>query len=254
VKAHHRGREAYASLLAHVAIDDHLRQALDGGELLRLEVWRKKRLWRIHVRFDRLLPPDVYRAFARALRERFADLAAVDLWLCYRETADPATAVAAYWAVAVEEAFVDCPTLVAALSPRQPAVEGNAVRVGVPNEVVLGHIKRKQGDRLLAERLSALTGVTLAVRFTVEEAGEALQAFRERREQEERAMVDAMLRAEESSPRGEAPPKGGAAGEADETVLYGYAIAEEPVPLKTVQEEARRVVVQGCVLTWRRAS
>ncbi|MFO7248406.1 MAG: PolC-type DNA polymerase III N-terminal domain-containing protein, partial [Bacillota bacterium] len=61
MKAHHRGREAYASLLAHVAIDDHLRQTLDGGELLRLEVWRKKRLWRIHVRFDRLLPPDVYR-------------------------------------------------------------------------------------------------------------------------------------------------------------------------------------------------
>lgn len=248
MKAHNLGREAFASLLAHVAIDEQLRQALKGGELVRLEVWRKKRLWRVHVRFDRLLAPEAYRAFLQALRARFADLAAVDLCLSYREPVDPAAAVAAYWPVVVEEAFVDCPTLAAALSPCQPAVDGHVVRVGVPNDVVLGHVKRKGADRLLAARLADLTGLTLAFRFAVEETGEALEAFRERREQEERELVEAALRAEDARQReATAAAKAARAEEEDEAVLYGYAIGDEPVPLKAVQEEARRVVVQGCV-------
>lgn len=213
------------------------------GWIDKLELYRQNKEWVFYFTLARLLPADVYHAFMQRLRQTFAHLAAVDAHIRYQEQPAVPFAVEEYWDVVLASLEQSLNSLAVTLRTARRQVEGQEVKVYLPTEMSVEMAKRKRADSEIAQRFEKATGCVPKLTFIAEESDEAYKAFVEQREEEERALVEVVM----SAVQQEKESKGSEQAEAISTLMIGYEIKDAPIPINEIQEEERRVVIQGTV-------
>ncbi|GAA4701059.1 PolC-type DNA polymerase III [Brevibacillus fulvus] len=206
----------------------------------KLELYKQNREWVFHFTLGQLLPGEIYRAFLQRLRQSFAHLAKVDACFRYQQKPSEEQILAAYWEPLLVELEAKIHSLAGQIRAARHHWENGAIHVLLPTEMSLEMVKRKKVETDLAEAFYKATAWRPRFLFTAEENDEAYKAFAEQREEEERALVEVVRSAQIEKENKEEKA-------AVSSLMIGYDIKEEPVPIKEIQEEERRVVIQGNV-------
>lgn len=209
----------------------------------KLELYRQNKEWVFHFTLPRLLPADVFKAFSERLKQTFSHLASVDARFRYHEQPSVEFAVQEYWDVLLANLEQSLNSLAVTLRSARKQVEQQEVKIYLPTEMAVEMAKRKRADSELASSFEKATSCVPRFAFIAEESDEAYKAFVEQREEEERALVEVVM----SAVQQEKDSKGSDQTEAITTLMIGYDIKDAPIPICEIQEEERRVVIQGTV-------
>lgn len=211
------------------------------GRIDKLEVRKQTKEWIFSCTLPRLLPKDVYHHFYSQLKSSFAHLAKVDLFLHYEQTPGVDETVAAYWEylLAILEPKVN--SIAQTVRSAKKAVDSGLITVTLPTEVSLEMVKRKKLETELTDLFDKVAGIKPRFQFNVEEDDEAMKSFLEQRAEEERALVEVVVSAVQAEKESQKEQ------EAVTTIMVGYEIKDDAIPIHEIQEEERRIVIQGTV-------
>jgi len=213
------------------------------GYIDRVETSRTNREWTFVLRKSTLVPADVYRAFCKAVVERFVQVAAIRFVLVYDPEVADAELIDAYWPMFVEWAQREVASVNGWLAKAKVETEGNLVHVTLLDNTALELAKKKGVDELIKTFFAKYFARELRVKFSVtENRAEEYERFQAKILEEERMFTQELL--SEAAFGGEPEP---AAGDAPDKLMYGYDIKDQPVPIQNVLEEEKKVTIQGTV-------
>lgn len=236
-------RQRFSLLLKQLEIpEQYVEEYFSDGSIIKLEVFKQQKEWVFHIRLPRLLPADVYRAFLAKLQGTFAHLAQTQLVLSYDQTPTLQECMEGYWAYALSVLEGRLNGLASTLKQGRWETDGQQVKVWLPTEMAVEMAKRKTVDKELASLFSKVVGVEPRFQFFCEENEDLVLAdFQEQRREEERAMLEVAMAAIAQEKTEEDKP------EAVTTLCIGYDIKDDPVPIRQIQEEERRITIQGVI-------
>jgi len=213
------------------------------GYIDRVETSRSNREWTFVLRKSTVVPRDVYRSFCQSIVDKFAHIAAIRFVLTYDDAVPHAEIVDAYWPFFVEWAQREVASVNGWLAKARVETEGDLLTMTLLDATSLELAKRKQVDELAKAYFAKFFGRELRVKFAVAESrAEEYERFQAKIIEEERMFTQELLSEAAFGGAEEAP-----AGDAPERLAYGYDIKDHPVPIQNVQEEEKKVVLQGTV-------
>ncbi|WP_312115333.1 PolC-type DNA polymerase III [Brevibacillus reuszeri] len=211
------------------------------GQIDKLELYKQNKEWIFHFTLQRLVPADVFAAFNMRLTQTFSHLAKVDAHYRYLQKPQLDLVVNEYWDLLVAGLEPSLNSLAVTLRSARKQVDQNEVKVYLPTEMTVEVAKRKRADNELIAAFQKATDCTMRFSFHGEESDEAYKAFVEQRAEEERALVEVVMTTAQQD------NKGSDKAEAITTLMMGYEIKDAPIPIIEIQEEERRIVIQGTV-------
>ena len=230
--------------------DDVYMSFFEGGELSRLTVHKKNRLWHFSITLRDILPFSLHQLFRTHLAEKFAAIAQVNTTFETIEKTVTEELIQSYWPIVVEQIDDMAPTLRSCLISQTPTWNGQKITISCMQEMELMMLKTKY-----AEKLSASYGQfgfpPIAMDFILQEETEemraAQEAFVEQKRLEEiklaqQAMEDFQKREQEKKEN----PAIAALGNGP--LQLGMHIKDDEImDIKRIVEEERRVIIEGFV-------
>lgn len=228
---------------ANVAEDVILTYFSD-GYIDHVAVNAANREWTFCIRKTSLLPYKVYRMFCESVRSKLGHIADIAFVFDYDPEVRTHEVASAYWEHFVDWATQEMVSVNGWLGKARLQAEADLLTLTLLDNMGLELARKKKIDEAAVRFFERYFKRTCKIKLTALEAGESRQevyeAFNQKREQEEREVVQAMM----ASVVSEAPPAG---GPENERLIVGYDIREEPVPIMRVTEEEKKVTVQGAV-------
>lgn len=243
---HKEQKERFALLLKQLEIPNEWVEAyFQDGLINKLELYKQNKEWIFTFTFPKLVPQKVYQAFHSRLSASFAHLATVDFHLRYAAKPQVEEAVGEYWDYLLTHAEAKLNSLAAQIRTSERKVQGDDVKVMMPTEMAVEFAKRKKADQELQSLFSKVTDTRPRFLFVADEVqtDENFKAFMEQRAEEERALVQVVMSAQAEKEKEAANSQ----TEAITTLVIGYEIKEDPVPIQEIKEEERRICIQGTV-------
>src|SRR5690606_10331433 len=117
--------------------------------------------------------------------------------------------------------------------------EKDGMIITFPHPMMVQMAEQKRLDRVIASMIREVSGKEIRVTLESRPLEEEETRFREQQQAEEQRLKEQALVERESTP----PPAPQPAS--DQELVVGYAIREEPVPIRRITEEERRVVLRG---------
>lgn len=232
-------KERLQLLLQQISIPDKLEEYFKDGYISKLTVYKETREWYFHFHLPAILPFHVYELFRSRLIEGLKHIADIDFSITTNSEATEELA-ASYWESIVELMQEHSASLTALLKSQTPKISGNKLVVNVRNETEAAIAKRKLTGPL-AECYQQAGFPKYILEIEVKESKQDYQKFVEQKQQEDQnKMMEALIekqKADTASSKGQTP----------DTLVLGYKIKEDPVPIETIQDEERRIAVQGYV-------
>ena len=219
------------------------------GELDRVTVHKKHRVWNFKIKLQNILPFQLYQLVRTRMAEKFASIAQVTLTI---EAAQPVVTeplVLEYWYHVIEQIADVSPLLRENLITQVPKWTGQKLIVTSMLEIEYLSLKSKYTDKI-ADSYRTFGFPLVPIEFQLVEESEALVAakeefFQQRQEEEDilskQALTDYALREKDK-----AANPGSVLG--DRPFQLGSFIKNaEPVEICTVLEEERSIVIEGFV-------
>ncbi|MBA2174073.1 PolC-type DNA polymerase III [Halobacillus locisalis] len=220
----------------HDLIEPHFKDS----SLKKLVVIQEKKQWHFYFQFQRPLPPSVYDLFTGKLLATFKPIADVDWTIETTNKELTSDQVVEYWQSFIKTMTDLSPGYKDLLMEQLPEVNGNKVMLTCRNLAESHAVKKRIESPFQAYcARSGLPALLFSTR--VQEEQEEIKKFQEERQKEDRILVQQAVKEQEerAKDRDDSKPKG--------PVEIGYKIQEDPVPMETIEEEERRMTVQGYI-------
>ncbi|EGL83720.1 DNA polymerase III polC-type [Caldalkalibacillus thermarum TA2.A1] len=209
----------------------------------KLQLIEREKRWLFHFVLEKPFPPSIYQLFSERLRNTFSHLAEVRFVFRFTTHVKQASLFYDYWPEFLREHRHRLNGIYKRLESFPPELKGNTIVFSVFNEVEKG-LYQKKVEPLLKEFYQQFMDFNPKAQYVIEEAEAAYQQFIEAREKEDQARAQQAVQQTEQEKAAETREKQKPAATRE---IIGYAIKEDPVPLKTIHEEEKSVVVQGYV-------
>ncbi|QDI90269.1 PolC-type DNA polymerase III [Salicibibacter halophilus] len=232
--------ERFQLLLEQIGIPEDVYQSeLRSGRIDKLDVYRENRKWHFTFRLDKPVNAFAIQLLQEKLNAGFREMATIDFSVVYDEGNIPSEQVTAYWPAIIAKAR-DLPDHIARkLERSKPTVNGRSVMLTCHSDVEANSLSKQAGP-VLETAIQSLGFERLAFSPKVEVATEEETRFLEQKKEEEQSkVIEAMM--EQQKKEKQAEP------EAKKQLHIGYPIKDEPLPLASIQDEERRVTIQGYV-------
>lgn len=216
------------------------------GVIEAVEISRSNKAWLITIRKSTLVPSQVYRTFYTRIKERMDHIAQVSFLFRYEEQVSPGDIVAEYWKLFLEWVQREVPSVNGWMARATHEVDGDLVSVTFADDMSLELAKKKSIDKAITSYYDTFFGLSLRVKLlTGEDTGTAmLEEFQQQIEEENREAISRLMMDSLSS---EAPPEEVADHEEVIKLQIGYDIREQAVPMQDIQDEEKKITVQGTV-------
>lgn len=233
-------------LLQHAEVPaDIAERFFAGGYIDMVETSRSNKEWHFHLVNRTLVPKDIYRSFIKLLRDKFAHIAQVKVTLRYTDNVSDEDIANEYWSFFVEWAQRESASINGWLAKAKMNAQNGGVTVTMLDQFGLDLARKKQVDGLVKqfyERYFARTyQVRLRVSDSIEEKEEVYGKFAQQISEEGKSVTQEILTSiekEEESVKG---------SDAEVKLMVGYDIRDEAVPIQQIQEEEKKVAIQGMV-------
>ncbi|GGE25187.1 DNA polymerase III PolC-type [Marinithermofilum abyssi] len=208
----------------------------------KVRVSRRNRTWTFYLRLEKPVPPNVLQQVESRVAEAFQSIAGVTFVINYNQ-ADLPQLMEMYWQwIRQKVAEKLSPSAAGWLSRAEWQLEGNTLTIAFANDVVTKMAISKQLDQVVTSLFHEISGTRIKVVLTQQQQETAREQFQKEQEEAERKLIEEAMNAIEEPPleaKEEAP--------SDEKLAIGYDFSDEPIRIKEITDEERRVCVQGSV-------
>ncbi|MDU2243013.1 MAG: PolC-type DNA polymerase III N-terminal domain-containing protein, partial [Paenibacillus sp.] len=212
------------------------------GHIEKVEVSRSNREWRITIQKDTLVPAQAYRTFCLRVRERMEHIAIISFEFHYGGGVSAKDIVGEYWSLFLEWVKRQIPSVNGWMARAGFEVDGDVVTVTFGDAMALELARKKQIDKALTAYYETYFGLPLRIKLQTGESNvEAFEEFQQRIVEEEREVIQKMM----ENMTVEAPPEE-VEGEVIKLQL-GNEIKEQPVPIQQLQDEEKKITIQGTI-------
>ncbi|WP_051236699.1 PolC-type DNA polymerase III [Paenibacillus pinihumi] len=212
------------------------------GELEKVIVSQNNRSWTFCIRKTSLVPLEAYVRFTQTIKEKFAHIADVAFITDYDERVSTHELVESYWPLFVSYAQQEMASVNGWLGKAKLELNNGGLWLALRDEAVLQMARLKKIDETASGYFSQHFRRSFPLKLRVAEAetsAEELEKFTQRKEQEEREIIEQMMAS---------VPEEELANDGEEVrLVVGYDIREEPTPIMQIQEEEKKITVQGTI-------
>ncbi|NGP44093.1 PolC-type DNA polymerase III [Bacillaceae bacterium SIJ1] len=236
----HVRKERFSLLLEQIGMPPEEVEQLKGGAIQKLSVYKEEQKWHFFIRLHQCMPASTYELFRAKLNQAFSAIASVDVTLEI-EQEEPVSAerFLSYWPIFQTWFITDAPALSSRLSTL-PTVDSTTVWVEAANEAEKDVMERKL--KPLIETYCNCVGLRgYKVAFKISAQQDDYENFVNARKEEDETKARKAI--EEKDKKQQTPPADVPKG----PLVIGYPIKDEPVMLRDIQEEERRIVAQGYI-------
>ncbi|GAA0445186.1 PolC-type DNA polymerase III [Lentibacillus halophilus] len=213
------------------------------SQLLKLEVLKEKKLWHFHIQVNQLLPAHVYSLFYNNLQKTFSSLAYVDITLYTEDTYVEEATILGYWQIFLQSVPDLSPAYKDLVFDQIPQVSNQKMMLTARNEAE-GKQLKKRLEKPFQDYCKKVGAPPLTIDVEVKETSpEDLAKFREQKAQEDQELV--MKTVQEKERRDQEKQY----ETENKPFMLGYKIEDEPMQMEAIQDEERRVTVQGYVFS-----
>ncbi|HEX7057949.1 MAG TPA: PolC-type DNA polymerase III, partial [Bacilli bacterium] len=200
---------------------------------------RQNRKWTLAIRKETLIPKQIYITFCKLIQEKFAHIAQISFVIAYAEEVASGDIIMEYWPLMVAWAEREIPSINGWLGKAKLDCTNNRLRVELLDENIVEFARKKNIAAVIRRFYQQYFAREIRVELCAgaENAGQIAE-FTKLIEQEERsAAIDALSKQAEQS-----EPSGG-----NRAVMLGLTIRDDAVPLMDIQEEEKKITIQGAV-------
>jgi DNA polymerase-3 subunit alpha (Gram-positive type) len=244
-----KARERLLTLLSQLKLTEDIYMSFfEHGELNRLTVHKKKRIWNFSLKLKNILPFQVYQLFSSRLKEEFQHIAQTEISIQTENPQVTDNLISDYWMTVVERIDAS-PPVKKRLSCQLPTWTGSKMVLSCISEMEQLTLKSKYRE-IISETYACFGFPAIPVDFKLVEASEEEKLEQEklmeqrRLEEEElarQAIIDFQNREKEKK---ESSSSNGHAEEGP--VQIGSIIHDtEIMDIKSIVEEERRIVIEG---------
>ncbi|TRM12430.1 PolC-type DNA polymerase III [Lentibacillus cibarius] len=223
--------------------ESHVNSCFSESRLLKLEVHKQTKIWHFHIQVKQVLPVDVYSLFFAKLRETFEQFAQVDLTIYTEEKHVNNETICDYWRNYLQSVSELSPAYKDLVFDQTPRITNNKLTLTARNEAE-GKALKKRLEQPFQDYCKKVGVPAFSIDIEVKEAEvEELEKFREQKAREDQELV--MKTVQEKEKR----DKDKQNSEQNKLLKLGYNIQDEAMPMEDIQDEERRVTVQGYVFS-----
>jgi len=236
-------RERFEMLMqqAHVPADV-VNSFFQDGYIDKVETTRKNREWTFFIVKSSIVPHDVYRSFCKMIRDKFAHIAAIRFKLKYTDEVAPIAVAQEYWGMFIEWVQREATSVNGWMSKAKIDVQGHQLTLILLDSIGLELAKKKNIGQWVQTYFSDFFGVEFQVRYAMDEnREEEFEKFTRKIEEEEKVVMQEIMTSIEQEQEADS------VSDAELKLMIGYEIKDPPVPIQMVQDEEKKVTLQGAV-------
>lgn len=220
--------------------EDVIEKYFQSSELDKLEVYKKTKTWHFHIKLKHILPVHVYQLFLAALKESFQQIASVDVSLSTENKDYDEQTICDYWQFFIQSIPDLSPAYKDLVQNQKPQINNNKLTLNARNEAEGTAFKKRLEEpfRIFCRKIGASV-YTIAVEVKTEEAD--IQKFKEQKAMEDQQLILKTVQEKEKRDQDKLN------NDQAKTLMLGYKIKDEPILMEEIQDEERRVTVQGYV-------
>ncbi|SDW32066.1 DNA polymerase III catalytic subunit, PolC type [Marininema mesophilum] len=214
-----------------------------GAVIEKVKVSRRKKSWTFYLRLAEPVPPNIWFRMQEKVKEAFQDVVDIQFVVQYHQ-ANLAQLAEMYWQwIRQQTAEKISPSVAGWFARAQWKMEGERLTLSFPNEMMVKMAVSKQLDQVVSSLFHEVSGTRVQVAFTYTPEEGAKEKFLEEREEAERQLVEEAMNSLEAAE----PPPGEADASSAGPVAIGYDFRDEPILIREITDEERRVCVRGKV-------
>src|SRR5690625_45203 len=217
-------------------VDTYFKESL----LMRLEVFKKKKQWHFHIQVKNVLPLTIYQTLFSKLQEAFKEIATIELTIYADNQQCDSNIVCDYWSNFLQSISNLSPAYKDLIYNQTHKFNHDKIMLTARNEAEASALKRRLEDKFKVYcKKVGLPTYSLDIEVNTESLN--LEQFREQKALEDQKIVLQTIRDKEKRDK-----------QADNELkpfMIGYKIQDEPMQMEEIQEEERRVTVQGYVFS-----
>lgn len=232
--------ERFQLLMEQLDVPSDIKERyLQEGRIEKLEISKQEKKWHFYLYLPVPLPYDIFELIENKMNAAFTHVASTAFSIQYNEE-QPFDRLPSYWPAIVNRIDGMAPHLRQRLNGGRPAIENNTITLACKNEAEASMMERKLSDSLQVIMPGLGFGKCI-VKGEVKNSEQEREAFEEKKKEEDHSkVVEAMMERKKQEDRSK---KAGDSG----SLRIGYPIKEEPVPIETIQDEERRIAIQGYI-------
>lgn len=212
------------------------------GYIEQVETSRSNKEWIISIVKETLVPAEVYRNFCLKLREKMQHIAKITFIFKYGPAVGPGEIVDTYWNLFLEWVHREIPSVNGWMARAGHELDGDILLVTMSDSTSLELARKKQIDQAIIRFYQQYFALPLRVKVQVGEINrEAYEEFEQKKRAEELEVIQKMITSMEAEAR-EVEDDG-----EEVRLQVGYDIKEQPVPIQDIQDEEKKITVQGTI-------
>ncbi|MDO7905793.1 PolC-type DNA polymerase III [Paenibacillus sp. JX-17] len=214
------------------------------GWIEKVEISRSNKDWKIIIAKETLVPAPIYRTFCLHVRDKMSHIAKISFGIHYSSRVTPAEIVEEYWGLFLEWAHREIPSVNGWMARAGHELEQDLLVVNMTDAMSLELARKKQIDQAIIRFYQQYFALDLRVKIQVGAAAsnhEALEQFQQKKMEEEREVIRKMM---ESIVAEQVPVD---EDQGDVRLQIGYDIKEPPVPIQEIQDEEKKITMQGAI-------
>ncbi|MBT2216639.1 PolC-type DNA polymerase III [Virgibacillus dakarensis] len=212
------------------------------SELIRLEVYKKTETWHFHIQVKRVLPSNIYQYMVARLQDSFKKIAKVDVTLYAEDKRCDEQTICDHWKCFNQSISNLSPAYKDLVHNQTPKVNNNNIMLTARNDAEATALKRRLEEpfRAYCKKIGA-PAYSLVIEVKTEAAD--LQKFREQKAMEDQQIILKTVQEKEKREQNKENEQ------TNKPFAIGYGIQDDAIKMEEIQEEERRVTVQGYVFS-----
>lgn len=238
--------EAVKRLFQQVGLtEDWVTKYFEHAFIDKVSVYPQKRKWLIHLHTPEVVPPKIWQAIQDHIQHYYQETCDVFVQFYYDQI-DTEIFFETYWHWIRKQIEKNVSVSSSGwLGQAKWKVRNQQLEIHFPNPIMQNMAKQKQIDRFVKKYYKKLTGRSITVKFQSVSPKSQQEDFQEKRLKEEQALIDQALTeqkraVEKAAAKKFEKPK-------IERIQIGMEIQDQPLSIREIQEEERRVTIQGKV-------
>jgi len=143
--------QKFLTLLQQTGLtDDQLMNYFQNGELNRVTVQKKSRVWKFNITLDKVLPIDVFQFMQQRVHESFAAIANVHLEMEARNNEVNEQLIIDYWPIIIDELADISPPMRQCLVGQTPKIHGEKLLLNCSSDLECQTLKNKYIETISA--------------------------------------------------------------------------------------------------------
>ncbi|MBY7143634.1 PolC-type DNA polymerase III [Virgibacillus sp. NKC19-3] len=205
----------------------------------KLEVYKQTRTWHFHIHVKRVLPLHIYLLLTTKLQETFQQFANLDVTIYTEEKNCDPSIIRDYWKNFIQNLTKLSPAYKDLVQTQIPQVNNNKIMLTSRNEAEATALKKRLEESFQAY-CTKIGAMRYSMEITVKTETETIQKFKEQTALEDQQVVLKTVQEKEKRDKDKSQPD-------NKPFMIGYKIQDDVMQMEEIQEEERRVTVQGYI-------